>query len=419
VTPLLLAGVWVVGGLAAALLGPLRRRRRLAWTVPAIAGLCALAVSTTAPWPGPAASARYGASFALGRPGAGLLVAAGIALALTLALAPRLDGGEVLTACAAGAACAVALAATVAIVWSVAIAIAVATISVRWITTAPHRATLAAGRIAGLGAAALIAAAAFLPGAGPTLDARTALAGGCLAAGVSALLALIPLGGWAAASTGLVRGADVAPWALLVAPTVLLGSLALMPGLPPGARNPFANVLLVMGLVSALWGGLMALRSTEPARYGRVLIADLALAAAGLGSTHASGRLGCFVLVLTHLGAAPLLLHTARSALDRQRRLAWLSLSGLPPTPAFWGRYLVLLSLAAASGTALLAGLAASAALMGTAARALAGGWRPGDALPAPRVTRVLAWSVALGLLGLGFAPAWLTTGVFGSAVSG
>jgi hypothetical protein len=163
----------------------------------------------------------------------------------------------------------------------------------------------------------------------------------------------------------------------------------------------------------------MALRSTEPARYGRVLIADLALAAAGLGSTHASGRLGCFVLVLTHLGAAPLLLHTARSALDRQRRLAWLSLSGLPPTPAFWGRYLVLLSLAAASGTALLAGLAASAALMGTAARALAGGWRPGDALPAPRVTRVLAWSVALGLLGLGFAPAWLTTGVFGSAVSG
>jgi hypothetical protein len=26
---------------------------------------------------------------------------------------------------------------------------------------------------------------------------------------------------------------------------------------------------------------------------------------------------------------------------------------------------------------------------------------------------------VALGLLGLGFAPAWLTTGVFGSAVSG
>jgi hypothetical protein len=419
VTPLLLAGVWVAGGLAALLLGPLRHRRRLAWTVPAVAGLCALGVSTVAPWPGPAASARYGASLALGRPAAGLLVAAGLALALTLALAPRLDGGEVLTACAAGAACAVALSATVAIVWSVALAIAVAAIAVRWITTAPDRGTLAAGRIAGLGAAALIAAAAFLPGAGAAVDTRTALAGGCLAAGVSALLALLPLGGWAAASIGVVRGADVAPWALLVAPTVLLGATVLLPGLPPGARNPFANVLLCLGVISALWGSLMALRSAEPARYGRVLIADLALAAAGLGSTHASGRLGCFVLVLTHMGAGPLLLHGARSALDRQRRLAWLSLSGLPPTPAFWGRYLVLLSLAAANGTTLLAGLVTSAALLGTAARALAGGWRPGDAMPAPRVTRLLAWTVALGLLGLGLAPAWLTTGVFGSAVSG
>jgi hypothetical protein len=417
-TPILLVAVWVAGGAVALLLGPLRARW-LAAAVPAVAGLCALAVSTVSPWPGPDASAHYGASLALGRPAAGLLVAGGLALALTLALAPRLDGGEVLTACAAGAACAVALAATVPIVWSVALAVAVATLTVRWITTAPHRATLAAGRIAGLGAAALIAAAAFLPGAGPSLDARTALAGGCLAAGVSALLALVPLGGWAAASTGVVRGADLAPWALLVAPTVLLGATVLLPGLPPGARNPFANVLLSMGVVSALWGGLMALRSAEPARYGRVLIADLALAAAGLGSTHTAGRLGCFVLVLTHMGAGPLLLHHARSALDRQRRLAWLSLSGLPPTPAFWGRYLVLLSLAAANGTALLAGLVTSAALMGTAARALAGGWRPLDGLPAAPATRVLAWTVALGLLGLGLAPAWLTTGVFGSAVGG
>ncbi len=217
----------------------------------------------------------------------------------------------------------------------------------------------------------------------------------------------------------MVRGADLAPWALLVAPTVLLGALALLPGLPPGARNPFANVLLVLGVVSAVWGGLMALRSTEPSRYGRVLIADLALAAAGLGSGHGPGRLGCFVLVLTHLGAAPLLLHAARSALDRQRRLAWLSLSGLPPTPAFWGRYLVLLSLVAVNETAMVAGLVAVAALMGTAARALAGGWRPGDSLPAAASTRALAWAVALGLLVLGVAPAWLTVGVFGSAVSG
>ena len=87
------------------------------------------------------------------------------------------------------------------------------------------------------------------------------------------------------AATGVVRGADIAPWALLVAPTALLGAFALFPALPPGARNPFQNVLLVTGLLSAVWGGLMALRTPEPARYGRVLIADLALGTIG-GPRH-------------------------------------------------------------------------------------------------------------------------------------
>jgi hypothetical protein len=414
-TPLLLAAVWGGGALAVALIGPLRRWRRTAWVVPALAGLCGLVVSTAAPWPGPAASDRYGATLALGRPGAGLLVAAGLALALTLALAPRLDGGEVLTACSVGAACVVALAATVPIIWGVAVAVAVACLSVRWITTTPHPATLAAGRVAGVGAAALLAAAAFLPGAGPAVDTRTALAGGCLAAGVAALVALLPLGGWAAACTGVVRGADIAPWALLLAPSLLLESAVLLPGLPAGARVPFANVLLCLGVVSALWGSLMALGSPEPARYGRVLISDLALAAAGLGSTHEAGRLGAFVIVLTHLGAAPLLLHAERPGLRRQRWVAWLALSGLPPTPAFWGRYLVLLALTAANWSTFLVGLAAATALLGTAARSLGARGRAGEVAPAPQAARLLAWAVAAALLALGLAPAALTGDVFGA----
>jgi hypothetical protein len=415
VTPLLLAAVWSAGALAVALVEPLRRRRHAAWVVPALAGLCGLAVSTAARWPGPAASERYGASLALGRPAVGLLVAAGLALALTVALAPRLDGGEVLTACSVGAACVVGLAATVPIIWAVAVAVAVGCLSVRWITTTPHPATLAAGRVAGVGAAALLAAAAFLPGAGPAVDTRTALAGGCLAAGVAALIALLPLGGWAAACTGVVHGADLAPWALLLAPSLLLEAAVLLPGLPPGARIPFANVLLCLGVVSALWGGLMALGSSEAARYGRVLISDLALAAAGLGSTHQAGRLGAVVIVLTHLCAAPLLLHGPRPGLRRPRWLAWLGLSGLPPTPAFWGRYLVLLGLTAANWSTFLVGLGAASALLGAAARALGRGPRPGEAAPASPATRLLAWAVAAALLALGFAPAALTGDVFGT----
>jgi len=414
-SPIAYAGVWGGCGILAALLLRLLRRRRLVWIAPAVAGLLGLVAHVSDHWPGPTSTAGYGASLVLGHPAAGLLVGAGVALAATMLLSPRLDGGEVVAAGFVGAAAVVVLGATVPIIWSVAVAAAVAALGARWIAAAPGRAALAGGRIPGIGAAALLAAAAFLPGAGPAIDTRTALAGGLLAGGVCAELALVPLGGWAAAAVSAVRAADLAPWLLLLAPAVLFTTGILLPQLPAGSRTPLANSLLGLGLVTALYSGVQALRDRQSA-YGRVVIADLALAAAALGTLHSPARLGGYLIVLTHLCAAPLLLNPARAGLERQRRLAWLALASLPPLPGFWGRFLVLQAFFLGGNRESLPAYLAVALLTAVAIRALAGRGLPPppDTPPAGRAPQVVGWLVVAALFGLGLAPEPIARAVFG-----
>jgi hypothetical protein len=414
-SPLALALVWVgVGALSApALVGLPRRRRALAVT-PLALGLLSLLAASEVVWPGPAASTGYGATLVLGRPGLGLLVVAGVALAVVCGLAPVVEGGEVTAACLVGAAAVVMLSATVPAVWAGASAVAVAAVAVRWIAAAPGRSTLAMGRVAGLGAAALLGAAIFLPATLGPEDARTRVAGALLAAGVGALLALVPLGGWAAAAASGVRGTDLALWTLLLAPAVLLSAGAALPALPAATRDAFATDLLVLALLSGLYSGVQAVRAQPEARYGRLFIADLALAAAGLASLHETGRLGGMLLVLTHLIVGPLLLHAPRPGLERQRRLAWFALAGLPGAAAFWGRLLVLQGLAETSGPVLVIGLVAFAAITAAAVRALVAPDPPAPGRATGGPVRLLAWAVCLAALVLGLAPAAIAERVFG-----
>lgn len=417
-TPLALSGAWVGAGAIAVLLARLRRRR-LGWLPLLAAGLSGLAVSTSRAWPGPAASHAHGALLVLGRPAAGLLVAGGVALALTMSLSARLDGVEAPPACLVAAACVVALAATVPVIWALAVAVAVSALALRWITGAPSRATLSAGRVAGLGAAVLLGGAAFLvPVAGPPVDTRTAVAGGLLAGGLCAAVALVPLGGWAPAVAASVAAVDLAPWALMLAPSLLVTAGVILPGLPAGSRIPFANVLLVLGLASAVYGALQSVRSAPDARYARVLITDLALVAAGVGTTHTQGRTGGFVLILAHLLAAPLLLQPRRRDTARPRALAWFAVSGVPPGPAFWGRFLVLEGAAATSPIAFVAAAISAAALALGAARSLVEA-SSGEAEPIPRgpAPLAVAWLIALAAVVMGIVPGASVRAVFGVAV--
>lgn len=414
-SPLVLALVWVVAGVGV-VLPPRLRRRRLTAAVPLLLGVATLVTTSSSTWPGPAASTSFGGALAFGRPGAGFLTVAAVALAVTLWLAPALEGGELPAAAVVGAAAVVMLSATVPVIWGLAGAVATGALVVRWIATSPDRATLAAGRVAGAGAAALLAAATLFPATLGQEDARARVAGALLATGAGALLALVPLGGWATAAVTAVRGADLALWTLLLAPALLLSLGAALPALPAATRDAAATDLLALGLLSGIYSAVQAFRAPPAARYGRLWIADLALAAAGLASLHDAGRLGGMLIVLTHVAVGPLLLHAPRPGLERPHRVAWLTLTGLPPMPAFWGRLLVLEGLAQTSGVSLALGLAAVAGTTVTTVRALVATDGETAGRTAGPLARALGWTVCLGALSLGLAPAAIAERVFGTS---
>lgn len=411
-TAVLLALWWLGSGLVVTAMARVLRRARLVVVGPLLGGLGTLAVATNAPWAGPLSSTT-GHSVELTRPAVGLLLAAGLSLAATLALAPRVDGGEAATIGAVAAASVVALAATGPAIWSIAVAVGVAVLAVRWVTRTPGRSTLASGRIACLGAASLLAAAPFLAAATPPGDPRQPIAGALLAAGEAALLGLLPIGGWAAALMARVRASDVAPWALVVAPVLLLVSVPLLASLPAGARSPFADVLLVLGTGSAVYGAWRGALAPATLRYRRLLLSDLALAAAGIGTGHAAATTGLLVVLVTHLLAAPLLLHGPRPGTHRAARLAWLALSGVLPAPSFWSRLLVFRALGGTSLLALGVACAAGVGLLVTAIRGMidplpAGATRTNDGV------RLLGWGLAVATAAVGVAPAAIAVRIFG-----
>ncbi len=104
-----------------------------------------------------------------------------------------------------------------------------------------------------------------------------------LAIGMAALLAVYPLGGWAAGLLGSLRPLDVAPWLVLIVPAVLLIAERIPGGVLGDGVPVFEHLLLLIGLGSAVWGGVWAVRGTARTRYGRIFMADIALAVAAVG----------------------------------------------------------------------------------------------------------------------------------------
>jgi len=181
-----LAAAWVVVG-AIAGLGPRRLRRLTALIAPVL--LVALSLLTAQGGPRP--DQLGGGAVALPREAAGLLSAAGAALWLCLLLAEELDGRELLGIGAVGGAAVLLLSAGTPLLFGVAALLGAVALTLRWVSAAPSRATLAAGRIAGTGAAALVAAGVLLPAVSP--DSQPGVVGGLLVVGVIAIAALVPL----------------------------------------------------------------------------------------------------------------------------------------------------------------------------------------------------------------------------------
>ncbi len=412
-SPFVIAVVWLALGLAAPVV--LRRRTaRLVAIIPLIGAGMTLLVSRTV-----VAAVPLGGLTAitgLDRTGVGVLVAAAISMALVILMQPSVDVGMGRIIGIVGAAVTIAMASSDPLVTGLALTAAVATLTLRWIGQSPGRATLAAGRVAGSGTAALIAASPFLPLTGFTTGARPVVVAGLLAAGVAALLAVYPVGGWGAGIIGALKPVDVAPWLVLVVPVVLVIAERIPGGVLGNGVPVFEHVLLVAGLGSALWGGVWAVGGPSGMRYGRVFMADIALCVAAVEGARVSPAVtGALIIVLTHLTVAPILLRSEHAGLLWPRRVAWALVSGVPPSPAFWGRFLLLEALAAGNIGSTIAAVIAMGAMFiaavmacSTKAQTRTGpGWRA-------RLSDAGAWLLVAVGIAIGLAPQSLTGFVFG-----
>jgi len=344
-------------------------------------------------------------------------VYAGVAMTLVMLLQPAIDVSVGRAVGVVGAAATIAMASNDPLVTALALTAAVATLVLRWIGQSPGRATLAAGRVAGTGTAALIAASPFLPLTGFTTGARPIVVGALLAAGVAALLAVYPLGGWAAGVLGLLRPVDVAPWLVLLVPVVLVIAERIPGGVLGDGTPVFEHALLIVGLGSAVWGGLWAVRGPDSMRYGRVFMADIALCVAAVeGAASSPAMSGALVILLTHLTVAPILLRSEDAGLRWPRRVAWALLSGVPPSPAFWGRLLILEALAAGNVGSTIAAVIAMGAIFIAAVMACSTRAR---LMPAPgwgaRLPELVAWVLVAVGIAIGLAPQPITGFVFGT----
>ncbi|TMB92438.1 MAG: hypothetical protein E6J45_02785 [Chloroflexi bacterium] len=406
--PLAVALAWAGSGAVSAVLFPRWRRRRLGVITP-LAGLIAVLVT------GAGAATGFGH---LDRVAAGLLALSAASMTVAFLLAPTIRGVEALTIGLTGGAVVVALSSNSLALRSLALLTAVGAIALRWVTAAPGRGTLAAGRVPGGGTAALLAAAVFLPLPASATGPRPAVVGILLASGMAALIALLPLGGWAAAGFAALRGIDIAPWQLSLAPAALLIAAATPQSLPDLAATMYGQLLLAAGLLTAVWSGLMAVRTAPTTRYGRVFIADLGLAAAAIGSGSTTLALaGALLVVITHLTLAPLLLTAAEGRVRPAHHAAWALLSGVPPSPSFWARFLLVEALVQADPATLFAAVPALAALF-IAAVLAALPTRAGDpgASAGHSVARDLAgWVIVATALAVGLVPEAAASFVFGS----
>lgn len=419
-----------IGWLGVGAIAGLSRRRprwRRAAAVLALAVLIALTLLTPSQSGGLAPLASGPPT--LSREATGLLVAALLALAICLALSTALDGAEVAAIAVMGAAAVLVVGARSPLLFGVGALAAIAVLALRWVGAAPGRSTMATARVASAAGAALVAASVLLPlggQQGPTADAA-GMAAGLLGAGLAGTLALVPVGGWAAGAMGELRAPEAGAWLLLLAPAIALSAVAIPSELPPVAGLGVEHTLLVCGLLSGGWAGIQALRargqvtshslviSPVSLSYRRLALGDLGLVMAAIGTGQPQAAGAALLLVLTHLVAAPVLLHDSRRGLGAPRRLLRLAVSGLPPAPSFWGRLLVL-EACAGFGAAVLAACLVVEGLM-TFAGVLAVTWDDAEGDRSAGVAEMAAgWAVTLAALALAAAPSAATHLVFGTS---
>lgn len=274
---------------------------------------------------------------------------------------------------------------------------------VRWMTLAPGGATLTAGRAVGLSTGAFLAVTPFLLDVGAAgSGARTDVIAGLLAVSFAVPLGLLPVGGWAIGVFSLLPRREVLVWIAVVVPAAVLSLSSTLTRIGDPERQVLTVVLLVSALTTAVWSGVGALRVQGADRYLRCFVADVALAVVGIVSATADGRKGALLIVIGHICLSPLLFTTVS---ERIGRYGWLLLSGLPFSPFWWARLLVVEACFAHNGFAVPLTLLALFVIGIASCHSAVQGWRVHSTTSQQPLHRFLAYGVVVVATVVGIVP--------------
>jgi hypothetical protein len=221
---------------------------------------------------------------------------------------------------------------------------------------------------------------------------------------------LFPLGGWTTEVRRHVGGRAIAPWLLAVLPVLLVSSSTLGMGLPAPLWKLVQAWLLPVALTSGLIHALGWL-SHDSDHYVRMALADYALAFAVMGTRSTSVPLIVLLLISPHLLSGPVLVTAGNAERSAAIRFHWLLLSGIPPTPVFWGRLLAVGAIAVSSQLAFVVALTICGLHLIGCVLASRGSSDPASDLP----RSVVPWVLGALSLVVGVAPNQVLSRVFGS----